>query len=67
MGEGPWLCGERFTTADILFLAEAYMHYDYPAMLARERRVAALAGRIQTRPAMAALLARHGVETVAPG
>ncbi len=62
-----WLCGGTFTTADILFLAEAYMHHDYPAMLAREANVATLVGRIQARPRMAALLERHGVETVAPG
>ena len=63
----PWLCGESFTAADVLFLVEAYMHHDYPAMLARERAVAALVGRIQARPRMAALLERHGVETVALG
>ena len=59
-----WLCGETFTTADGLFLVEAYMHFDYPAMFAREKNVAALVGRIQARPAMAAMLKRHEIETV---
>jgi len=60
----PWLTRETFTTADILFLTEAYMHWDYPAMFARETNVAGLVGRIQARPKMAALLQRHGIETV---
>lgn len=59
-----WLCGETYTTADILFLTEAYMHYDYPAMFAREKNVAALVGRIQARPKIAAMLKRHAIETV---
>ncbi|MBC6441064.1 MAG: glutathione S-transferase family protein [Rhodospirillales bacterium] len=59
-----WLCGESFTTADILFVTEAYMHHDYPAMFARETNVAGLVSRIQKRLKIAALLERHGVETV---
>ncbi len=59
-----WLVAERFSTADILFLVEAYMHWDSRAMLAREKNVAGLVRRIQTRPAMAALLDRHEIETI---
>ncbi len=62
-----WLVGERFSTADILFLAEAAMHFDSHAMLAREGNVASLVRRIQARPAMAALLRRHGIEPLAAG
>jgi glutathione S-transferase len=60
-----WLTGEQYTTADILFLVEAYMHWDYAAMFAREKNVAALAGRIQARPKIAAILKRHEIQTVA--
>ncbi len=59
-----WLAGEAFSTADILFLAEAYMPVDYAAMLARHPHVAALVARIQARPKMAALLERHGIEAL---
>ena len=59
-----WLAGEAFSTADILFLAEAYMPEDYAAMLPRYPHVAALVARIQARPKMAALLERHGIEAL---
>lgn len=62
LGDDPWLCGEAFTTADILFLIQALFHWDARAMFARSPRVSALAGRIQARPAMAALLKKHGVD-----
>ena len=62
-----WLVGERFGTADILLLAEAYMPEDHAALLARHRHVAALVARIQARPKMAALLERHGVRALELG
>ncbi len=60
-----WLTGQAFTTADILFVVEAYMHWNYPAMFEREQNVRELVLRIQSRPKMCALLERHGVETIA--
>ena len=65
LGDGPWLCGAEFTTADILFLVQALFHWDVGAMLARSPKVAALVGRIQARPAMAGLLRKHGLEPAA--
>ena len=59
-----WLVGERFSTADILLLIQACMHWDIGAMMAREKNVAGLVSRIQERPHMAALLDRHGVEAI---
>ena len=59
--------GERFGTADILLLAEAYMPDDHAALLGRHRHVAALVARIQARPKMAALLERHGVRALELG
>ncbi|MCY4609009.1 MAG: glutathione S-transferase family protein [bacterium] len=61
-----WLVGERFSTADILLLVQACMHWDCHAMIARERHVGAIVRRIRARPAMAELLERHGVEPFAP-
>lgn len=61
-----WLVGERFSTADILLLVQAAMHWDCHAMIAREKHVGAIVRRIQSRPAMAALLERHEVEPFAP-
>ncbi|MDE0417428.1 MAG: glutathione S-transferase family protein [bacterium] len=61
-----WLAGERFSTADILLLVQATMHWDCHAMIAREKHAGAIVRRIQARPAMAALLERHGVEPFAP-
>ena len=60
-----WLVGERFSTADILLLVQATMHWDCHVMIAREKHVGAIVRRIQSRPAMAALLERHGVEPFA--
>ena len=60
-----WLVGERFSTADILLLVQASMHWDCHAMIAREKHVGAIVRRTQARPAMAALLERHGVEPFA--
>lgn len=56
-----WLVAGHFTTADILFLVEACMHWDCDAMLAREKNVAGLVRRIQARPAMTSLLERHEI------
>ncbi len=61
-----WLVGERFSTADILLLVQAAMHWDCHVMITREKHVGAIVRRIQARPAMAALLERHEVKPFAP-
>ena len=61
-----WLVGEHFSAADILLLIQATMHWDRHAMIAREKHVGAIVRRTQARPAMTALLARHGVEPFLP-
>lgn len=65
VADRTWLVGERFSTADILLLVQATMHWDCHVMTAREKHVGAIVRRIQSRPAMAALLERHGVEPFA--
>ena len=61
MGDGPWLIGEQFTAADILFWLQANFHYDAPRMLAENPKVGALVERISARPKIAALMQQHGL------
>ena len=61
IGDGPWLLGEQFTAADILFWLQANFHYDAPRMMTENPKVGALVERISARPKIAALMQQHGL------
>lgn len=61
VGDGPWLLGEHFSAADILFWLQANFHYDAPRMFAENPRVNALVERIAARPKIAAIMQQHGL------
>lgn len=61
VGDGPWLLGEHFSAADILFWLQANFHYDAPRMFAENPRVNALVERIAARPKIAAIIQQHGL------
>ena len=61
LGQGPWLLGEQFTAADILFWLQAQFHYDAKRMLGDNAKVRALVERVSVRPKIAALMRQHGL------
>jgi glutathione S-transferase len=61
VGDGPWLLGEQFTAADVLFWLQAMFHHDAQGMLAENKKVNALVERAAARPTIAAIMQQHGL------
>lgn len=61
VGDGPWLLGETFSAADVLFWLQAMFHYDAQRMLAENKKVNALVERVAARPKIAAVMQQHGL------
>ena len=61
VGDGPWLLGQDFSAADILFWLQAQFHYDAKRMLSENKKVNALVERVSARPKIAALMRQHGL------